>query len=239
VAAAVAALALAASRLGWLERSPPAGPSRAKAEAAAAVPPPALAVPAPPPLAAAPGPAATQPEAPLAPAAPARSARPPAPRRAPAAVSILVRPYAQRALLDGVEVARGTQRVLVALEPGRAHHLEISHDCCTTFMRDFAADEEVPAALELKVSLEPRPARLRVQADPAARILVDGRPVGTAGDSQRAPIPVPVPPGGDSPYEGDAEIRIEADDRPPFATTARIRAGTDLTVVASEAEVQP
>jgi hypothetical protein len=50
---------------------------------------------------------------------------------------------------------------------------------------------------------------------------------------------VPVPPDGESPYEGDAEIRIETAGRPTYATTARIRAGADLTVVASGEEATP
>jgi len=150
-----------------------------------------------------------------------------------------VRPYAQRAYLDGVEVARGAQRVDVSLEPGRPHRLEIVHPCCATFVREFAADEAIPQPLELKVPLQPRPALLRVQADPAAQIFVEGKLVGTAGDSQRAPIPVLVPAGGESPYEGDAEIRIEAAGRPTFAITAHIRAGVDLTVVASGEEGTP
>jgi serine/threonine-protein kinase len=154
-------------------------------------------------------------------------------------VAFLVRPYAQRATVDGVEVASGMQRVVVSLAPGKAHRLEIFHSCCTPFVREFAADEVIPQPLEIKVPLQPRPALLRVQADPAAQIFVDGKLVGTAGESQRAPIPVPVPPDGENPYEGDAEIRIEAPGRPTFATTARIRAGADLTVAASEAEGAP
>jgi serine/threonine-protein kinase len=163
-----------------------------------------------------------------------------APRRAaPVTVALHVRPYAQRALLDGVEVAHGAQRVEVSFEPGRRHRLEIVHPCCTTFVREFAADEIIPQPLELKVPLQPRPALLRVQADPEAQVFVDGKLVGTAGDSERAPIAVPVPAGGDSPYEGDAEIRIETVGRPTYATTARIRAGADLTVVASGEEATP
>jgi serine/threonine-protein kinase len=165
--------------------------------------------------------------------APVKAARP------PATVAVHVRPYAQRALLDGVEVARGAQRVVFELEPGRAHHLQIEHACCSPFVRDFAADEELPAELELKASLLPRPALLRVQADPGARVIVGGRVLGTAAESQQAPFPVPVPPGGDSPYEGQIEVRIEAEGRPPFATTARLRAGGELTVVAPAAEEAP
>jgi serine/threonine-protein kinase len=165
--------------------------------------------------------------------------RAPPRRPIPIAVTIHVRPYAQRALLDGVEVARGTQRVVLSLEPGKPHRLEIVHPCCNTFVREFAADEAIPQPLELKVPLQPRPALLRVQADPDAQVFVDGKLVGTAAESQRAPIPVPVPPDGESPYEGDAEIRIETAGRPTYATTARIRAGADLTVVASGEEATP
>jgi serine/threonine-protein kinase len=154
-------------------------------------------------------------------------------------LSIHVRPYAQRALLDGVEVARGAQRVVLELAPGLPHLLQIEHACCRPFVRQFAADELLPPELELKASLEPRPALLRVEADAAARVFVAGALVGTAGASQRAAIPIGVPSGGDNPYEAEAEIRIESDGRPPYATTAKIRAGAELTVVAPRPEETP
>ncbi|MBI5066662.1 MAG: serine/threonine protein kinase [Deltaproteobacteria bacterium] len=159
---------------------------------------------------------------------------PPAP---PATVLVLVRPYAQRALLDGVEVARGAQQVRVELERGRGHRLEVLHDCCTPFVREFPAGEAIPQPLELKVPLQPLPALLRVQADPRALVFVGGRRVGTAEESQRAPIPIPVPADAESPYEGDTEIRIEAPGRPVFATTVRVRAGAVVAVVAPDSEV--
>jgi serine/threonine-protein kinase len=161
-------------------------------------------------------------------------------RASPATVTVQVRPYAQRALLDGVELASGVQVVAVTLEPGKRHRLEIVHPCCNPFVREFAADEVIPQPLELKVPLQPRPALLRVQAaDPTAQVFVEAKLVGTAGDSLRAPIPVPVPSGGESPYEGDVELSIELPGRPPYATRARIRAGADLTVVVPEAEEMP
>jgi serine/threonine-protein kinase len=147
-------------------------------------------------------------------------------------VSILVRPYAQRALLDDVEVASGAQRVVFTLTPGRAHRVRIEHACCEPFVRDFGRDEALPASLELRVPLEPRPARLRVEAEPEARVLVDGRLVGTAGQSQRQPLAVAVPANGPTPYEGTAIIRIEAPGRQAHVTQTRIRAGAELNVVA-------
>jgi serine/threonine-protein kinase len=223
-------------------RPAPAGPPPAAGPASrspAALPP--APAPAEPPAGSAPHPAAPASAEGRHPEAPddARAAHPAGRRAEPLTVTLLVRPYAQRAVVDGVEVARGVQRLEVSLEPGKPHRLEIVHPCCTPFVREFAAGEVIPQPLELKVPLQPRPALLRVQGDPAAQILVDGRAVGTAGDSQRAPIPIPVPPGGESPYEGDAEIRIEAPGKPSFVTTARIRAGADLTVAASEAEDAP
>ena len=68
--------------------------------------------------------------------------------------------------------------------------------------------------------LEPRPARLRVEGDPATRVFVDGKLVGTAGDSQRAAFAIPVPAGADSPYEAPARIGLEARGRRPRATCA-------------------
>ncbi len=210
----------------------PVAPPAPEPTAAALVAPPAT--PAPPP--GEPGP---EPGSELGPRTAGQPPRPAAraPAAAPATVLVLVRPYAQRALLDGVEIARGVQQVRVELERGRAHRLEVLHDCCTPFVRDFPAQEAIPQPLELKVPLQPRPALLRVQADPRAQVYVGGRRVGTAEESQRAPIPIAVPADADSPYEGDTEIRIEAPGRPVFSTSARVRAGAEVTVVAPDSEV--
>ena len=151
---------------------------------------------------------------------------------APVRVDVHVRPYAQRALLDGVEVASGEQRVSFSFAPGSAHRIQIEHACCFPFVRDFSAGEEVPQPLELKVPLQPRPARLRVEGDPAARVYVDGKLAGTAGDSQRAPLEVAVPAGAGSPYEGPADLRLELEGRPPVRATLRLRAGADVTFAA-------
>jgi hypothetical protein len=142
-------------------------------------------------------------------------------------------------LLDDVEVARDQQVVTVQLVPGRPHRLRIEHACCTPFVRDFPSDARLPPALEIKVPLQALPARVRVEAAPAAEVFVAGHRVGTAGDSQRAALAVPVPPGGDSPYEAEAEIRIETEGRPPHVTSARLRAGAELTVVAPRLEAAP
>jgi serine/threonine-protein kinase len=182
--------------------------------------------------------------------APAGAGRGPAPASTPTAspspgnpgapgattVAVLVRPYAQRALLDGVEVASGVQQVNFTLEPGRPHRIQIEHACCAPFVREFSATEKLPPTLELRVPLQPRPARLRVEALPQARVLVDGVFVGTAGESQRNPLEIPLPGTGPSPYEAQSEVRIEQAGRRPHVTTARFRAGADLTVVAPTAD---
>ena len=147
-------------------------------------------------------------------------------------VQVLVRPYAQRALLDGLEIASGVQQVTFTLNPGQPHRLQIEHACCAPFVREFAADERLPPTLELRVPLQPRPARLRVEAVPQARVFVDGAFVGTAGESQRDPLAIALPGTGPSPYEAQSEVRIEQPGRRPHVTTARFRAGADLTVVA-------
>jgi serine/threonine-protein kinase len=159
--------------------------------------------------------------------APARGA--PDPATPAPSLAIHVRPYAQRALLDGIEVAHDEQVVRVAIAPGRPHELRIEHACCAAFVREITA-EEAAAAGEMRVPLEPRPARLRVDGDPATRVFVEGVPAGTAGDSQRAPIAVAVPPGGPSPYEGTSRIRLEAPGLAPSELQVKIRAGESLTV---------
>jgi serine/threonine-protein kinase len=156
---------------------------------------------------------------------------------APATLAVHVRPYAQRALLDGAEVARGEQLVRFTLTPGRTHVIQIEHACCAPYVREITAEEALKAG-ELRVPLEPRPARLRVEGDPATRVYVDGRFVGTAGDSQRAPFTVAVP-AGDSPYEGPAKIGLEVAGVPPRDVQVKLRAGGEVIVAAPTSEAQP
>jgi serine/threonine-protein kinase len=160
-----------------------------------------------------------------------------APASPPAVLDVHVRPYAQRALLDGFEIARNEQLVHLTIPPGE-HEVRIEHPCCTPFIRRIDA-AEAASVKELRVPLQPRPARLRVDGDPETRVFVDGRPAGTAGDSQRAPIPVPIPPGGASPYEGIARVRLELSGAPSSEVQVRIRAGEAFTVAAPQPEATP
>jgi serine/threonine-protein kinase len=150
-------------------------------------------------------------------------------------LTVHVRPYAQRALLDGAEVARGAQVVRFSLTPGRPHTLQLEHPCCTPYVRELTA-EQAASAGELRVPLEPRPARLRVEGDPATRVLVAGALVGTAGESQRTPLAIPVPAGGDNPYEALVRIELEPPGAPPRSVQVKLRAGGELTVAAPTAE---
>jgi serine/threonine-protein kinase len=145
-------------------------------------------------------------------------------------LAVQVRPYAAQALLDGVEVARGEQRVLFRLGPG-THRMRLEHPCCEAWEREIDAAEGARLQ-EIKVPLVPLPGRLRVDGDPATRVWVDGRMLGTAGDSQREPFRVPVPAGADSQYEGDAELRLDVPGQGPATARVRVRAGQDLTVPA-------
>jgi serine/threonine-protein kinase len=156
----------------------------------------------------------------------------------PASLVVHVRPYAQRALLDGVEVARGEQLVRFSLAAGRAHVIQIDHACCTPFVREITA-EEAQRLGELRVPLVPRPARLRVEGDPATRVYVDGKLVGTAGDSQRAAITIPVPPGAESPYEGTARIGLEAAGAATRDMRVKLRAGGEVIVAAPPPVPEP
>ena len=150
----------------------------------------------------------------------------------PVALAVHVRPYAHRAVLDGVEVAHDEQVVRFALGPG-SHVIQLEHPCCAPFVREITA-EEAAGLGELRVPLQPRPARLRVEGDPAARVLVDGKLLGTAGDSQRSPFSIPVPAGGETPYEGGARIVLELPGGGAREVSVRLRAGGEV-VVASEA----
>jgi serine/threonine-protein kinase len=89
------------------------------------------------------------------------------------------------------------------------------------------------------VPLEPRPARLRVAGDPATRVFLDGRLLGTAGESQRTPFAVAIPAGGESPYEAPARVGLELAGASPQEVQVRLRAGEGLTVAAPGVEVLP
>lgn len=156
----------------------------------------------------------------------------------PVELLVRVRPYAQRALLDGVEVPSGDQLVRFALSAGRPHAIQIEHACCVPFRREVTA-EEAAAQGELRVPLEPKPARLRVEGEPATRILLDGQLVGTAGDSQRTPLPVAIPAGGETPYEASGRIVLEPPSGPPRTVVVKLRAGVDLVVAAPTTEGPP
>jgi hypothetical protein len=241
-AAGVAAALALASLVRERAAAPPSPDLSAQRQAAPAAPEPAPQEAAAP--AAEPSPRGPEPTAPASrvPAAaveaPAPGAAAIAPRGVPplrstgpaAPLSIHVRPYAQRALLDGIEISRNEQVIRLAVAPGRPHEVRIEHGCCVPFVRAITA-AEAAAAGELRVSLQPRPARLRVEGDPTTRVFVEDRPAGTAGDSQRAPIPVPVPAGGENPYEGTARVRLELDGA-VSDVRLHVRAGESVTVAA-------
>jgi serine/threonine-protein kinase len=152
-------------------------------------------------------------------------------------LTVHVRPYAQRALLDGVEIASDQQRVVFSLLPG-SHRLRIEHPCCEPFEREIDAAASARGG-ELKVPLTPRPASLRVTGDPATLVFLDGKLLGTAGESQREPFRVPVPADAASPYEGEADLRLEPPGRPVASAPMRIRAGQDITVPVVQSEAPP
>jgi serine/threonine-protein kinase len=181
-----------------------------------------------------PGPSEPRPgAAPIPTMAPATAASGPA-----VELVVHVRPYAQRALLDGVEVATAAQVVRFSLTPGRRHAIQLEHPCCKVFTRDLSA-EELAGQGELRVPLEGRPARLRVDGDPSTRILVEGALLGTAGESQRTPLSIPVPTGGENPYEALVRIELESPGQPPRSIPVKLRAGGELTVAAPSAEAAP
>ncbi|WP_143828085.1 serine/threonine-protein kinase [Anaeromyxobacter sp. Fw109-5] len=161
-----------------------------------------------------------------------------APPRPPATLTVHVRPYAQRALLDGVEVARGEQLVRFSLAPGRPHVIQLDHACCAPFVREITA-EEAQRVGELRVPLVPRPARLRVEGDPATRVYVDGKLVGTAGESQRTAFAIPVPGGAESPYEAPARIGLEIAGAAARDVQVKLRAGGEVVVAAPASAPAP
>jgi tRNA A-37 threonylcarbamoyl transferase component Bud32 len=162
---------------------------------------------------------------------------PPAPAEPPVALSVHIRPYAQRALLDGVEIASGAQQVAFELVPGKAHVIQLEHVCCTPFVKRITAEEAAQLG-ELRVPLEPRPARVRVEGDAATRVWVDGRLLGTAADSQRVPFAVTVQ-GGASPYEGTAQLELELPGAARRSMQVRLRAGGEVVVAAPQPEAAP
>ncbi len=178
------------------------------------------------------GASATAPVA-LAPArVPVDPSRPAPARKGPAPVSftVHVRPYAQRALLDGVEVAADEQRVVFSLTPG-GHRLRIEHPCCEPYDREIDAASAQRLG-ELKVPLVPRPATLRIGGEPTTRVYLDGRFLGSAGDSQREPFRIRMPSDGPNPYEGEVGLRLEAPGGRATSATVRLRAGQEISVPA-------
>jgi serine/threonine-protein kinase len=147
----------------------------------------------------------------------------------PATLTVHVRPYAQRALLDGVEIARGEQIVRYEIWPGKPHVIQIEHACCNPFVRQITTEEAARSG-ELRVPLEPRPARLRVDGNPSTVVSVGGKAIGTAGESQRAPLAVPVPAGGETPYEGAARVLLELPGKPSREVRVTLRAGAETIV---------
>jgi serine/threonine-protein kinase len=241
--AAALAGALVAGGLALVSRRPAGAPPAGEA---AAPPPPQVSVPAAaaPSTEASPPPPAPTPASPpvrTSPSAAAPSPAEPPRRQRPAAsaveLAVHIRPYAQRALLDGAEVARGEQRVVFSIPPGR-HVIRVEHECCAPYERAIDAREAARLG-EIKVPLEPRPARLRVEGDARTRIYDGPRLLGTAGDSQRSPLPLPVPPGSENPYEGVVELRLEPEGGAPYAAPIRIRAGGDVTVAPPRQEAAP
>lgn len=161
----------------------------------------------------------------------------PTPSGPPVPLSVHVRPYAQRALLDGVEIASGAQQVAFELVPGSEHVIQLEHTCCTPYVRRITA-EEAQRVGELRIPLEPRPARVRVDGDASTRVYVDGRLLGSAGESQRTPFAVPVRGGANS-YEGTARFELELPGAARRAVEVRLRAGGEVVVAAPQSEVAP
>jgi serine/threonine-protein kinase len=154
-----------------------------------------------------------------------------------ATLSIHVRPYAQRALLDNVEVAAGVQVVRFTVTPDHPHLIQIEHPCCFPYVKPVTADEAERLG-ELRVPLEPRPARLRVEGPAATRVLIDGKLLGTAGESQRSPIEVALPR-GESPYEGSVLVELVPPGAPPRAVSIKLKAGADVVVAVPQEERTP
>jgi len=164
-------------------------------------------------------------------------ARPAAAAGPAAALSIHVRPYAQRALLDNIEVAAGVQVVRFDVRPDHPHLIQIEHPCCFPFVRAFTAAEAAQVG-ELRVPLQPRPARLRIEGPPSTQVVVEGKALGTAADSQRAPFEVALPP-GDSPYEGAVRVDLIPPGAPPRSVSITLKAGVEVVVAVPQEERQP
>jgi eukaryotic-like serine/threonine-protein kinase len=128
--------------------------------------------------------------------------------------------------------------VRFVLSPDRKHEIRIEHSCCAPWVKQITAAEAARSG-ELRVPLEPRMAHLRVDGAPTTRVYVDGRLAGTAGDSQRAPLALPVPAGGDNPYEATAQITLEPAAGLSRTVPVRLRAGGEATVAAPEPETSP
>lgn len=162
----------------------------------------------------------------------------PAPPAAPARVTVHVKPYARRATLDGVELKETGAVLHVELVPGKPHRLDLEHPCCAVHTETLPAAEPGAMLPDRRVVLDPKPALLRVDGDEAIRIFIDDKEVGTAGESRRKPISVPIPANGPTPHEGSVTLRLELAGHLPKIRSLTLRAGAETSIPA-ELEAAP
>lgn len=147
-------------------------------------------------------------------AAPRRAAHPPESPRALASqaspaearTAILSVRYAPqhyaRIYIDGAQVNRSAPIFEGAIPVGR-HRVAIESDFCERWERDI---DLPPEGMPVQASLTRKPALLSVQSSQAdLGIMIEGVFHGTAGDSERDPIPVPLPEGA---LKGQLTVRL-------------------------------
>lgn len=107
-----------------------------------------------------------------------------------------------RIYIDGAQVNRSAPIFEGAIPVGR-HRVAIESDFCERWERDI---DLPPEGMSVQASLTRKPALLSVQSSQAdLGIMIEGVLHGTAGDSERDPIPVPLPEGA---LKGQLTVRL-------------------------------
>ncbi len=150
--------------------------------------------------------------------------RPPEPAT-PDLVPIVIQanPPAVRITVDGQTMGTGTTGP-VRLAPGR-HVVTLSHpkcDVCRDTTYEFTLDPARPPRAPLRFSIGYLDALLVVRGPDGARVLVNGLPRGTTGQTLRIPMTRPDPV--------EVQVAVEVAGGPPRSTRAVLAPGTTASV---------
>lgn len=141
---------------------------------------------------------------------------PPPPAQGLSALTVITSPPGAQVRIDGKEKGR-TPLTITDAQPGE-RKVEVSRPGHATVTKTVAVKLGEPAMVEIK--LEPKTARIHVDAPENAAVFINGTRVGTG------PVTKDV-------AEGDLKITVEKEGFSPFTQTAAARIGETVKVTAS------